>query len=279
MQSLNTPLARCLPLALVLALSARGSVAHANPRPLPFTYIYETLAEGDAELEQYGDLTPVRARDGASGAPIWYGATQFQTEFEYGITNRLELGLYVTFVPSEPSDHVSSAPEMWEGNGLKQRLRYRFADEGVLPLDLAVYGELVENQDELELEAKIVMQKRLGDLRVVANLSGEHEFYFNGENEWVLTPSLGLTYQVTPLFQPGLESFLRGEIPEHSPHPRPFGLGPHVYLGPTVMLNFGKVWWSTGAYVRVTKFDHVLVPEDSPAYGKFWLRSVIGVGL
>jgi len=43
----------------VMALASAGA-AHANPRPLPYTYIYETLPKGDAEIEQYADLTPLR---------------------------------------------------------------------------------------------------------------------------------------------------------------------------------------------------------------------------
>ena len=33
--------------------------ALANPRVLPFTYPYESLAQGGLEIEQFVDLTPV----------------------------------------------------------------------------------------------------------------------------------------------------------------------------------------------------------------------------
>ncbi len=35
-----------------------------------------------------------------------------------------------------------------------------------------------------------------------------------------------------------------------APQTRPFNLGPIVYVGPTAMLNFGKLWWATGLYLR-----------------------------
>jgi hypothetical protein len=60
-----------------IALASAG-VARANPRPLPYTYIYETLPGGDAEIEQYADLTPLRVIS-PNGAPVWYLASQFQT--------------------------------------------------------------------------------------------------------------------------------------------------------------------------------------------------------
>src|SRR3954468_16463874 len=92
---------------------AAARPARGNPRPLPFTYIYETLPAGESELEQYVDFTPVRATSTASPTPIWYGASQFQTEFEYGLTDRLELGIYFTFVPSTPAFNFT--PSMPDG--------------------------------------------------------------------------------------------------------------------------------------------------------------------
>ena len=44
--------------------------AWANPRPLPFTYPWETLGEGALEIEQYVDMTPVRAREGEASQVV-----------------------------------------------------------------------------------------------------------------------------------------------------------------------------------------------------------------
>jgi hypothetical protein len=269
-------LARTIAIALGgVATLAVAPTARANPRPLPFTYTYETLADGEMELEQYADLTPVKALSAANGATAWYGATQFQTEFEYGITKRLELGLYVTLVPSA-GNAFTNVPQMTEGNGIKQRLRVRLAEEGRWPLDVALYGELVENEREIEIEAKIILQRRIGDLRAVANLWAEREYYFENRRDWVLNPTLGLTYQVTPVFHPGVEGWMRAEFPDPAPSPRPFNVGPHVYAGPTMMFSFGRLWWSTGVYLRATDFGRSLAAGD--AFGSVWFRTVVGVG-
>jgi hypothetical protein len=94
----------------------------------------------------------------------------------------------------------------------------------------------------------------------------------------VLNPSLGATYEVTPKVHLGLDSFLLGEYPLHpKPVTRTFGLGPEAYVGPAVMVNFGKLWWSVGAYRRVTDFSHELQPGEP--YGPFWFRSMIGYNI
>src|SRR5262249_6010966 len=109
----------CLSAAAVFGLIARR--ADATPKYNPFTYTYDTLGEGEAELEQYADIIPLKARNAGSGALQWYAVTQFQTEFEYGISNRLELGLYITYVP-RASEALTDTAVTTEGTGSKQRL-------------------------------------------------------------------------------------------------------------------------------------------------------------
>lgn len=258
---------------LLLSTLLWPSTGATNPRPLPFSYIHETLAQGDAELEQYVDLTPLRAYS-ASGAAVWYGASQFQTEFEYGITDRLELGLYVTYAPSDPA--YSLTPTMFLGNGIKQRLRYRLAETGAWPIDVALYGEVAENEREIELEAKIILQRHFGRLRLVGNAWVEREFYYDGEREWVLNPTLGAVFEVTPSVQPGLEYWVRAEYPDGDTR-RVFNHGPHHYLGPTLLLQMGRLWWSNGVYLRMNDYDRTVAVGDS--FGALFVRSVIGLGL
>src|SRR5262249_48608711 len=140
-----------------------------------------------------------------------------------------------------------------------------------------LYGEVVETQDEIEFEAKLIGQRRFGPLRLTANLWGEREFYLDGRREWVANPTLGASYQVTPTFQPGAEAWVRAEYPSPSPATRGFELGPHGYVGPVALLSFGRLWVSSGAYARVTKTGHALQPGES--FGNFWFRSVVGVDL
>lgn len=264
---------------LVLALAALGSRgALGNPRALPFTYTTETRPPGSAELEQYADLVPLRAISPSSSQEESYLASAFATELEVGLAERLELGLYLTFVPEFGDAYANQAALAGTGTGLKQRLKYVLADPGAWPIDVGVYGELAETEREVELEAKLLLQRRFGNLRIAANLTAEYELYFAGQRDVVVAPSLGATYQVTPRFHVGLEAWVRGEYPRHpAPATRTFGLGPHVYAGPAVLLDLGKLWWSVGAYGRVTDPGHDLTPGEP--YGRVWVRSVIGYDL
>ncbi|HEX4419331.1 MAG TPA: hypothetical protein VH165_15575 [Kofleriaceae bacterium] len=266
--------------ALLVApvLAATTATSHANPRPLPFTYTTDTLPAGGVEVEQYVDLEPLRAQNPISGDKQWYLPSAFLTEIEIGIADRLELGLYMTIVPDPGEQLVNKALFPGEGSGLKQRLRYIFADPDELPVDVGVYGELTETEREVEFEGKLLLQKRFDRVRVAANISSEYELYFSEQREFVLNPSLGVTYEVSPKLHLGLDSWLRGEYPMNpKPASRTFGLGPETYVGPAVMTNFGKIWWAVGAYVRVSDFSHELQPGEP--YGPIYFRSMIGYDL
>jgi hypothetical protein len=261
-------------ISLLAATLLAAGAARANPRPLPFTYQSETLPQGSVELEQFVDFLPLRAQS-LAGDDVWVLASQFTTEFEVGLTDRLELGLYVTYVPSL-SDSYFMAPRPPSGNGAKQRLRWRLADPEAWPVDVALYGEIAENEREIELEAKLILQRRVGRLRLITNLWAEHEFYFDGRREWVLNPTLGATVELTPRYHVGLEGWMRSEYPVGASGPRPYGLGPHVHAGPAFLAEFGRLWWTTGAYLRVSDLDRPVAVGD--AFGRFWVRTIIGVG-
>lgn len=258
--------------AMLLGLACETQ-ALANPRPLPFTYPHEQLVTGATELEQFIDFTTAKATDVTSGKDAQYGMFQFQTEFEHGITDRLELGLYVMYAPSAPTDFTNT-PRPIEGNGMKQRLRYKLADTGVWPIDVAVYGELLESEREVELEGKLILQRRLGIARIMANVTGEQEFYYNGEDEFVFNPSAGVTFEATPVVQPGIEWWMFAEYPESSNKESPAA---HHYVGPALMLQMGSLWWTNGVYLRVSEWnDNKIAPHEG--FGKLWIRSVIGYG-
>ena len=264
--------------SLLAALVLLPSLALANPRALPMTYTTDTLPEGAVEIEQYVDLVPLRAQDAVSGERVSYLGTAFQTEIEIGLLPRLELGLYVTYAPDAGPELVNQAEVPGLHTGAKQRLRYIFADLGEWPVDVGVYGEMTETATEIELEGKLLLMRRFDRLRVAANLSVEYELYLDKRRDLVLNPSLGATYEISPKLSLGLDSFLRGEYPQNpKPASRSFGLGPAYYVGPAVMTNFGKLWWSVGAYVRATDFGHDLQPGEP--FGKVYFRSMIGYNL
>ncbi len=271
-------------LALVTAFLAIGPAA-ANPRPLPFTYPWETLSKGEAEIEQIVDVAPLRVFE-ASGSrkTVVEPRYELQTEVEYGITDRLELGLYFV-AKNAPEEAGAGAPLVFDG--LKQRLRYRIGKEGQLPVDISVYFEIAELRDELELEEKVNLQKRFGSLKLMSNLWVEQAFERGGNVALTLHPTVGATYQFTPNLWLGAEYWMQAEIPLHEAEeegeakgvahdsPASFNQRAHHFAGPALSLVWDKLWCSTGAYARIDEFSRAMQPGDK--LGHLYVRTVMGL--
>lgn len=255
--------------------------AVANPRPLPFTYQYETLGKGEVEVEQFTDIAPLYAWD-ADHKSVLEPAYTLTTEVEYGLTDRLELGLYAV-MKNEPYEEGAGAPLIFDG--VKQRLRYRIAREGELPIDIALYFEVAELHDEIELEEKIILQKRFGNLKAIANLWVEQGFERGGEVAFYVKPTVGLVYQLNENLTLGAEYWMNSEFTlaepegeeEEAEDPQgEWNHAPHHFVGPAVSFRWDKLWWTTGVYGRLDDIDRVIRPGDK--FGKVWVRTAIGLG-
>lgn len=253
--------------------------AAASPRPLPFTYPYDTLPAGQLEVEQYADLVPVRvARENPDGTldGVYGVRSVLQTELEYGLTNRLEVGWYFQFRQGASAD-----TPFLQFSGVKQRLRVRFAEAGEWPVDVGVYLELAEFHDELEFEEKILLAKRIGAINVAANLWVEQEYYFQtGEVKYIYNPTAGASFEITPRFMVGIEYWARGRFDSVPDSASATGDAPtraRHYLGPTFLAQQGKVFFSLGAYARLDGIADSAQVGDP--YGKIWIRTLIGIEL
>ena len=267
----------------ILTILSLAIDAGATPRALPFTYPNETLAQGEVEIESYVDVNPLRTvaepTDPTAGN-IWNPEYTIQTELEYGITDRWELGLYQVFkaTPQAGGDNSMGF------DGLKWRLRTRLAEPGELPVDLGFYLELETMHDELSLEGKVNLQRRWGRATWMANLWAEetlarpYDTKSHGRQlHFVIDPTTGLVFQVTPTFHPGVEFWARGELSANGPTPQDReNSRVHYFIGPTTHLNFGKFWFSLGLYLHANNM-HTPAPGDT--YGPIWFRSVVGLEL
>jgi hypothetical protein len=266
-------------LGTLLACGLAAPAARANPHPLPYSYPYQTLPQGKVEIEEIADIVPVRvSREKLDGTRDAVTALryQLQTELELGLSDRLELGLYFAFRQGATADTPALRFE-----GMKQRLRYRFAEEGDLPIDIGVYLEVAEFYNEVELEQKLLLSRRFGYLTAVANLWVEQEYYFQ-DKEWKLiyNPTAGAVYEFSPSFMLGLEYWARGRFDDAAAAAGDAGAdspsGARHYLGPTFLLQSGEAWWSTGVYARLDHFSEDAVADDP--YGKVWIRTMVGLG-
>jgi hypothetical protein len=264
----------------VLTLLCVPAVAAAEPRALPFTYPTDTRAAEEVTVEQLVDLVPLRAINGA-GERARFLASALQTRIELALTDRLELGVFASWVP-DPRDLGNVATFAGTGNGLGQWLRFRLNDApDVIPVvgNGGVLLGVAQNEREIEIQFRMLFERRIGDrLRVAINPAFRMGFYYSKQRDFILEPSAGMTYEIGSKFHVGVEGWLRREQPGNPMPPEGlFQFATHVYVGPALALHMGKLWWSVGAYARVTDPDHVV--DIGESYGRIWVRSMVGIEL
>lgn len=206
---------------------ALPSAALANPHPLPHTYGYGTAPRDAIELEQFVDLTPTEVPGGAFEL-----VPRLSTEVEVGLSDRLELGLYVVSAGALGADGVAL-----NFHGIRQRLRLRLAEAGTWPIDVSLYAEVSELHDAFEIEGKINFERRFGAVDFLLNLSAARELYWSGGGETELNPSGGVAFELSPSAMLGLEYRLDGEFAEGESE-----IG--HWLGPAAMWQGKSLWWT-----------------------------------
>ncbi len=248
--------------ALVAVTLSFAVPTFAGESPFGYVYTTDTHPRGEREIEQW-----LTRRHGQSRGD--YDLWQARTEFEYGITDRLQTALYLNY------DHVSAfhnradgttGPGAFVPDSVDPDARYRrtffqsFSNEWIYrvlspykdPIGLALYIEPTWGPDERELETKLILQKNFLEDRLVwaANLTAAAEkerFHGAWENEGELEFTTGLAYQVAPGWHAGLE------YRHHRGYEgRGFSAAKRVYavnfIGPSVHYASRK-WWLTATFL------------------------------
>lgn len=232
-------------LSATLAVALVSTDAHADRRVFGWTYPYMTLPSGALELEHYLDAK-LDGWDDPSTPEVEESWTEVdwrhQVEFEYGITDRLDFGFYNVFRQKAFGD--------FGYEGVKLRSRYRFLDEGVLPVDPAIYLEVGYFGNAVKLEEMIILARRVGSLELALNVKAEQEMNLESEEwEYELIPTFGAAWHFTHAVSLGVEYYGKAKF-EHG-EMEYFA----SYVGPALSVAGRSFFWTLAAQPRVDSTD------------------------
>ncbi len=154
------------------------------------TIVYLTLAKQELELEYWFDY--------GSQSSSYFINNNFASEF--GITNHWMIDGRITY----------HSPEVKNFNFQSGRFetRYRFYDEGVKPIDVAVSAEInsektFTGETESGIEGRLILSKDFEEkLNLTLNLA-EEKFFERGKASF--NPSFGFRYDANSVFRFGSE--------------------------------------------------------------------------
>lgn len=195
------------PLFLFVATLALGAKLQADERLFGYSYLAEVLPKGDAEFEQW--ITNLQGHEQGI-----FSRWQLREELEAGLTDRLSASLYLNLNSVyesqwDPATDVVTTTNELEFDGISTEWKYLVLSPDTDKLGLLLYFEPRYSSTEFELEAKVVLQKNLGENWVAAmNLIGENEYQYTANSQETVgkgSVSTGLAYRVTPKASIGLE--------------------------------------------------------------------------
>ncbi|RJP76219.1 MAG: hypothetical protein C4524_10470 [Candidatus Zixiibacteriota bacterium] len=227
------------------ALLAASPAARADQRAYVWTYQYQTMERGQAELEHYFTVSSPDLQNLEGNT-----ASEQQLELEIGMTDRFDFSLYQVF-GQNPSESLKY-------KGYKLRSRYRFGERGGWFVDPLVYLEYKGKPDFSEhvLETKLILARDFGPLNLAVNPVLEVEK--DGAEEWEFVPmyAAGASYAVSRLMRLGVEA--KGSEDSH-------------YLGPVIAHGYDDLWVALGSALAVGG-----VEEGAT---EFQVRFILGFGV
>ena len=203
---------------------------YADRRSYVWTYEYQTMPKGHAEIEYY--LTEEQKNIEKAKPNTW----KHWVELEYGITDHWDISMYQQFKQSN-----TESSNTFEYDGFKIRTRYRILEKDKLPIDTLLYLEYIRN-DNLEkpnvFEGKVILAKDLWDFNIAYNQIYKQELHSGGKTEHEY--AAGISYPVLTNFRVGIET--KGNYTDRK-----------YYIGPTLAWFTKKLWATIGAVGGLNK--------------------------
>jgi len=259
-------------LAFAAAFLFCVSNAHAHEAIFGWTYTTDLTPKGHGEFEQW--VTARWEKEHGN-----YSVIDFREEFEYGVADNFQLGLYLNHhyvyanddVPAEDPAHPGNRlPGAYQTGGedvhaghtpvtpfdsyhfesVSLEAIYQLLSPYKDPIGLALYFEPSIGDQERELEWKAILQKNWLEDRLVWALNINYQLEFekadgggyerDGMFEWFT----GVSYRFIRNWSAGLEfwnhhEFADATVHEHSAY----------FLGPTIHYG-GERWWATLGFLH-----------------------------
>jgi hypothetical protein len=233
---------RVLSMTLLATMAGHG-LCWGNERH--FTYSNETgvLNPGDAEIEPQTTLR--------YGRESYFSRWDNRFEFEFGLVENLQAALYWNLESVAADQTLEDGSEVRTSEtkfaSLSAELKYKLSDPVADAIGTGLYFESALGPTEAELEAKFLIDKRVGNLLFAANIAGEYEWEFEAPDETgreaAAVFSLGAGYFLADQFMLGLEARSKNEFEEAEELE-----SSTLSLGPVAAVTEGG-WWLTFTFL------------------------------
>lgn len=257
-------------LVLHIGLASLPGQARADRRYFVQSYTPYLAPAGTVEFETW-----LTAKSGKAD-PALHTGWDNRFEWEYAITDRLTGAAYLNFSQEPGGSMTFESPSL--------ELIYALAERGSVFGDPALYMEVSETGEEMEIENKLLLAHRSNRLVSALNLVSEIEVRHNDEekmpdgstfhNQFAGAITAGTSYEVTSGFAFGLEARYLTEHPN-------FGAQSAALLafGPTINLQSGRMQLALGVHAQLWGTPKTNGSRNLEDFEKTQVRAILGVDL
>jgi hypothetical protein len=234
---------------LILLISFIETDLEAQDRLFTYTYQSTVLNKGQRELESWNTLR--------TGKDNYYARYDNRTEYELGLGNNIQTAFYLNLstITKTISENSTNSLETENEIGFSNEWKLKLFDPVANPVGLALYAEVGISSNEYELEGKMILDKKIGNLTIAANSVYEQEFapfYESNELEWEkemkLEAYLAFAYSISHKFHLTLENAYRNVFIENElAHSA-------LYTGPGFSYVQDKFWINFTALPQLVSF-------------------------
>ena len=241
------------PWAAIVSLLALVGTASADEHLFGWVRGAETLPQGHFDAYQFGTLRTGKDRGKYRG---W----DFDTEVEYGITDKFQVGISI----EQHYFDLKDVPELrnmtsYRFGGVEASAKYRvlspFKDKVGLAVRLEagyLWNDDVAGleQEEIYIDPEVILHKNFLDDTLIFHVNAGLQFAWGKkpaeeyDYEYAYHGAAGVSYRFAPNWFIGFEGRIRAEYPEFDIKKFEHRV---VFIGPS--LHYGaKSWWATASY-------------------------------
>ncbi len=209
----------------------------AQDRVFNYTYQSTVLAKGEKELEVWTTVL--------QGKKDYYREIQNRVEYEVGLGSNLQTSFYLNSKQKADFDAVTGEIVMNPTEiSISNEWKYKISDPVANRVGFAGYAEFTVATDELEIELKAILDKKIGRTTHALNLTFEPEWETTTANGKVVTATAlkydfnyGFAFEINKNWNLGAEIINRNVYIKDADFTHSA-----LFAGPTVAFNTDKFW-------------------------------------
>lgn len=236
---------------ILLVILITNNAIKAQDRMLARTYQTNVIGLNNKDLEVWNTYS--------FGRENFYTKLAQRFEFEFGLSNKLQTSVYLNreqvsyeVISFEQTGYIATTSNI----SFSSEWKYKISDPVADKFGFALYAELTAGTSEIELEGKLIFDKKIDKHLFAVNITGESEKAFSIKNNQTKleTEENKLEFNFGYIYSTGKNFGLGVEIKNDNIFEEGKWMNSPLFIGPTISYSRDSWWLIFNALPQVINF-------------------------